>query len=171
MLQGIFHETDLAVAEALRLGVFDDLTAPELAALASCFTFEHRGPGSSAEPRIRSRRLREKLSALQDIVDDVRADEAEAGVSLTRSIDAGFMASAAGWAGGEALVQILDDEEVTGGDFVRQVRQLVDLLHQIGSVAPAKATRRCAHEAANALHRGVVVASTMADQADEETDS
>ena len=29
-----------------------------------------------------------------------------------------------------------DDEELTGGDFVRHVKQVIDLLHQIGDVAP-----------------------------------
>ena len=170
VLRGIFHETDLAVAEALRLGVFDDLTPPEVAALASCFTFEHRGPGSAPAPRIRSKKLREKLVALDKLVREVRADEAEAGVALTREIDPGFMAIAAGWAGGEALMDVLDLDELTGGDFVRQVRQLIDLLRQIGTVAPADATRQAAHDAATALHRGVVVASNLLED-DENQDS
>ncbi len=166
MLRGIFHETDLAVAESIRLGLFDDLSGPEVAGLASCFTYEHRGPGTATSPRLRSRVLREKLASLDAVVDDIRASESEAGVTLTREIDPGFMATAAAWAGGEALIDVLDDEEVTGGDFVRQVRQLIDLLRQIGSVAPVAATRAAAHEAATALHRGVVVASNILDERD-----
>ncbi|MGI9642141.1 MAG: hypothetical protein ACR2N9_05100, partial [Acidimicrobiia bacterium] len=70
---------------------------------------------------------------------------------------------AAGWAGGGDLVDVLDDEELTGGDFVRQVRQLMDLLHQIAGVAPSRGTKLAAREAAEALRRGVVVPSATLD--------
>ena len=136
MLRHLFHESDLVVAEALRQGVFDDLSAPEVAGLASCFTYQHRGPDTPPPPRLRSASLRAKFSELDRIVADVRASETEAGVRLTREIDPGFVATAAAWAGGDDLADVLDDEELTGGDFVRQVRQLIDLLRQIGTAAP-----------------------------------
>lgn len=174
ILQGIFHESDLAVAEAIRLGVFDGLRPEEMAALASCFTYEHRGQTPPPSPRIRSAALRDRFRTLDTLVADLRELEGEAGVRLTRELDTGFVASAAAWASGEALIEVLDDDEdLTGGDFVRQVRQLVDLLRQIGSVAPLQDTRRVAHQAADALHRGVVVASTGidADEADPGADA
>ncbi len=170
ILQGIFHESDLAVAEAIRQGLFDDVRPEELAALASCFTYEHRGQNPAPSPRIRSASLRQRFRALEDLVADLRDLEGQAGVRLTRELDTGFVASAAAWASGEALGDVLDDDdEITGGDFVRQVRQLVDLLRQIGSVAPVADTRRTAHQAADALHRGVVVASTGIDDHDDDT--
>ena len=51
---------------------------------------------------------------------------------------------------------------MTGGDFVRHVKQCVDLLRQVGDVAPDPITREKAREAADACHRGVVVASSVA---------
>jgi len=165
ILQGIFHESDLAIAEAIRQGYFDDLAPPELAAVASCFTYEHRGSIPPPSPRLRSATLRDRFRDLDNMVSGLRDIEAEGGVRLTKELDAGFVATVAGWAGGDDLDDILSaDDDLTGGDFVRQIRQLVDLLRQIGTVAPNTATRSAAHRAADALHRGVVVASTALDE-------
>ena len=37
---------------------------------------------------------------------------------------------------GEDLADVLEDEEMTGGDFVRNVKQTIDLLRQIADVVP-----------------------------------
>ena len=52
-LAGIYHECDLLVAEAVRSGLFDDLSAPEVAALTSTLTYETRGPGPPPPPTSR----------------------------------------------------------------------------------------------------------------------
>jgi ATP-dependent RNA helicase HelY len=62
---------------------------------------------------------------------------------------------------GEALADVLDDDEMTGGDFVRHVKQVVDLLGQIAEVAPVPTTRARARDAAERSHRGVVAASSV----------
>jgi len=58
---------------------------------------------------------------------------------------------------------VLDDDEMTGGDFVRHVKQCIDLLRQIGDVALDAQTRAKARAAADACHRGVVAASSVAE--------
>ncbi|MFN3217509.1 MAG: DEAD/DEAH box helicase [Acidimicrobiales bacterium] len=170
VLAGIFHECDLAIAEALHRGLFDGLGVAETAALCSCFTYEQRGPEPSVAPRIRSRDLRERLGRLEAIVAELRDLEATAGVRLTRELDTGFMSAAAGWAGGDDLAEVLDDEELSPGDFVRQVRQLVDVLHQIATVAPDRRTRSTARAAAEAINRGVIVATGVEAETDDESD-
>ncbi|MCJ7671693.1 MAG: hypothetical protein MUP67_06545, partial [Acidimicrobiia bacterium] len=62
---------------------------------------------------------------------------------------------------GDDLGRVLDDDELTGGDFVRHIKQCVDLLRQIGDVAPERATREVARAAAEACARGVVVAGNV----------
>ena len=54
---------------------------------------------------------------------------------------------------------MLEDEELSGGDFVRNVKQLIDLLRGIGDAAPEAATAARARQAAEALQRGVVTAT------------
>jgi DSHCT (NUC185) domain len=59
---------------------------------------------------------------------------------------------------------VLGDEDLSGGDFVRNVKALIDLVRQVGDVAPNPATALAARQAADALHRGVVsVSSTLDD--------
>ena len=47
-LARIYHEQDLLVAECAERGMFDGLKVPELAGLASVFTYEARGPSAVA---------------------------------------------------------------------------------------------------------------------------
>ena len=37
------------------------------------------------------------------------------------------MGLAHAWAAGEDLAEVISDEEISGGDFVRNIKQLIDL--------------------------------------------
>ena len=49
---------------------------------------------------------------------------------------------------------------MTGGDFVRNVKQTIDLLRQVAEVAPDAETAATARAAADACRRGVIEASS-----------
>jgi ATP-dependent RNA helicase HelY len=66
------------------------------------------------------------------------------------------------WASGGTLDRVLRDAEVAPGDFVRNVRQIIDLVRQVGLVAPEAATRANADLAVALLRRGVVGADDPA---------
>jgi ATP-dependent RNA helicase HelY len=162
MLARTYHEADLLVAEAVAGGLFDGLDGPSLAALASCFTYEHRGPGPAPPPVFPTRELRSRVTDLEALAADLQADEADLGLPMTRTPDPGFVAIAYGWAAGEPLADVLGDEDLSGGDFVRNVKTLLDLVRQVGDVATDRGTARAARQAAEALHRGVVsISSTL----------
>ena len=57
---------------------------------------------------------------------------------------------------GEGFAEIVDEEELTGGDFVRTMKMLIDLLRQIAKVAPSAAVRSAASRAVDEAVRGVV---------------
>ncbi len=80
---------------------------------------------------------------------------------LTRRPDPGFIGLAYGWAAGEHLADVIADEEISGGDFVRNVKQLIDLLRQLQDLASRPGTGPAAREAAEGLFRGVVAASSV----------
>ena len=164
ILTRLYTETDLLLAESLRDGLFDGLTAPEMAALVSCFTYERRG-SDDAPPAPPARWPSSKIAQRARRIDRLRrslaSDEAEAGLPETRATDPGFTPYAFEWAEGDDLGRVLDDDELTGGDFVRHIKQCVDLLRQIGDVAPERATREVARAAADACARGVVVAGNV----------
>jgi ATP-dependent RNA helicase HelY len=162
VLARIYHECDLLVAEALRVGLFDDLDATGVAALASTFTYEARRPeGRPEEPWFPSSRLKRRWAQLETMATELNLAEEEAGLPLTRRPDPGFVAHAHGWAAGEELAEVIVDEAVSGGDFVRNVKQLIDLVRQLGQMAPEPATAKAAQEAADRLFRGVVAASSV----------
>jgi ATP-dependent RNA helicase HelY len=164
VLAHLYTETDLVVAESLREGLLDGLDAAELAGLVSCFTYERRGPDAAGPlfpERWPTRELATRWRALDRIARDLNHNEDDAGLSETRAPDPGFVAYAHAWVAGEGLADVLtDDAEMTGGDFVRHVKQCIDLLRQIGDVAPAPETRATARAAADGCFRGVIAASS-----------
>jgi ATP-dependent RNA helicase HelY len=164
VLARAYHESDLLVAEAMASGLLDGLDPAALAGLVSCFTYEHRGPGPSPPPWFPSRLVRDRWGELERLADELRADEEAAGLPATRPPDPGFLALAHAWAAGEPLGEVLGDEDVSGGDFVRNIKTLIDLVRQIGEVAPDPDTARAARQAAEALHRGVVSISSTLDE-------
>ncbi|NCX79479.1 MAG: hypothetical protein EBW96_06200, partial [Actinobacteria bacterium] len=91
----------------------------------------------------------------------LQRDETSAGLTPHRAPDAGYIATVTMWAHGGELADLLDDN-TTPGDFVRTMKQLIDLLRQVASHAPNPATRTTAEAAINRVLRGVVLsASTM----------
>jgi len=162
MLTRLYSETDLLLAESLREGLLDGLDAPSTAAVCSAFSYESRGPDQGAAHRVRfpNRTVRDRVAEIDRIWRDLNVAEDDAGLPETRPPDGGFAAAAHGWAKGLDLEDVLLDEDLTGGDFVRNVKQLIDLLRQVGDVAPSPATATTARAAADALFRGVVAASS-----------
>ncbi|MGQ0520284.1 MAG: DEAD/DEAH box helicase [Actinomycetota bacterium] len=160
-LARVYHECDLLVAEVLGAGLFDGLDPPAVAGLASVFTYEHRRPGPAPAPAFPSGRLRQRWLEVETLARDLNLAEQEAGLPVTRPPDPGFVAVAAAWAAGDDLDRVIADEDMSGGDFVRNVKQLIDLLRQLGEVAPDPATAGSARAAADALFRGVVAASSV----------
>jgi ATP-dependent RNA helicase HelY len=164
-LARLYTETDLLLAEAIGEGLLDGLRVAELAAVVSCFTYERRGPEGDQPvppPHWPTKTVAVRSRAIEKLGRDLNANEDDAGLPETRTPDPGFTAYVYEWAAGESLADVLDDEEMTGGDFVRHVKQCIDLLRQIGDVAPNDDTRRKARDAADACHRGVVAASGVA---------
>jgi ATP-dependent RNA helicase HelY len=160
VLARTYNEADLLVAEAMTTGLLDDLDVPSLAALVSCLTFEHRGRDRPPAPQFPSSTVKDRFRDLERISSDLNADEESAGLPLTRAPDPGFVHLAHSWAAGGGLSAILEDEELSGGDFVRNVKQLIDLLRGIADAAPVPATAARARQAADALQRGVVTATS-----------
>jgi len=91
---------------------------------------------------------------------ELNGAEEEAGLPLTRRPDPGFILLAHGWAAGADLEGLISEAELSGGDFVRNVKQLIDLLRQLGEMAPDPATAKAARLAVDELFRGVVAASS-----------
>ncbi|MCJ7725584.1 MAG: DEAD/DEAH box helicase [Acidimicrobiia bacterium] len=154
-LRVIYNELDLLLTDSISSGHLNGLDFAELAAIASAFTYESRSreeetgvwpTGATAEAADR----------IWDTWERLVAAEGRLGVPKTRSPEAGFAEIAYRWASGESLEGLFEDDAFQVGDFVRNCRQLIDLLRQIGDGSPDLAAT--ARQAVGAIDRGVVAA-------------
>jgi ATP-dependent RNA helicase HelY len=154
LLARIYGEGDVLVAEAIQDGLLVGLSPAEAAALVSTVVYESRervprhGEMPTLEVAARYRRLQATWSRVR------RAEDAHH-VELCRELDDGFASPVFHWAEGKPLDDVLRETTMAPGDFVRNCKQLLDLLRQIAEVAP-EPTSSVAHVAASAVNRGVV---------------
>ena len=177
LLARIYSESDLLVAECLREGVWEALTPPGLAAVASALVYEsrtdeYREPAIPGGPEVR-----EALSDTTELRERLKETESRYRLDQIPGLDAGFAWAAYHYASGAQLEKVLAGPQaqsrahgptdakpaaaMAAGDFVRWTRQLVDLLAQLSDVAeePLRATAR---KAVAGLRRGVVAVDAQA---------
>lgn len=71
-------------------------------------------------------------------------------------MDAGFVWPALRWARGQAMNKVLQNNDVSPGDFVRWAKQVIDLASQVALAADDANVSRAARNAAGAMDRGIV---------------
>ena len=138
-LSRIYGEADIVVAEALAKGLFEGLSPSEVVALMSSAVYEgrERVPLSGEMP---TELTRERYERLERLWRTVRRTEDEHQVQLCRDLEQGFASPIFHWAEGKPLEDVLAETEMAPGDFVRNCKQLLDLLRQVEDVAdPAMA--------------------------------
>ncbi|MFN8192138.1 MAG: DEAD/DEAH box helicase [Nocardioidaceae bacterium] len=159
-LMRLYSDLDLVAAESLRQGLWDGLTAAELAACLSALVFEARRTDDAA-PRIPGGvigRVLDQMRREWRLLADVERDHH---LDFLREPDPGFAWIAWRWASGDALDDVLGDTQLSAGDFVRWVKQVIDLAGQVADAATGSPVRDVAREAVRAMRRGVVAYSTV----------
>jgi len=166
-LGGLYTELDLLAAECLRRGYWEGLEPEELAACVSALSFESRQADDARPARLPSGRVREVLALTLRAWGELDELEKDHGVSFLREPDLGFARAARQWAAGARLEDVLGSApDLTPGDFVRAVKQLIDLLDQIAAAGRGHGGERLAAQARaaiSALRRGVVSYSGVSD--------
>jgi ATP-dependent RNA helicase HelY len=157
-LAGIFHESDLLIVEVMNRGILDNLSVNDLVAVLSTLVFEPRGGDNGGPPRWPSDLVRQRFKRVEKVSLQLQDMQREKGMHLHRAPNGGLAFETAGWASGKPLSRILDPD-LTPGDFVRSMRQLIDLLRQISSTTTNDSLRQVAMNASRALDRGVVSAA------------
>ena len=133
----LYTELDLLAAECLRHGLWDDLSPAELAACVSALSFESRQADDASPPRLPKGRVPEALAATVRTWGELDQLEKDNDLSFLREPDLGFAWAAYRWARGARLESVLAEApDLTPGDFVRSVKQLIDLLDQIAAATP-----------------------------------
>ncbi len=159
-LAALYTELDLLAAECLRRGTWTGLGPAELAACVSALTYESRRPDDADPVRLPHGRAREVLADMVTIWGELADLESGQHLSFLRQPDLGFAWTAHAWARGTALDKLVT-ADLTAGDFVRAVRQLIDLLGQVAVADAGGELGSTARAAVDALRRGVVAYSSV----------
>ncbi|WP_407939715.1 DEAD/DEAH box helicase [Microlunatus soli] len=157
MLARIYAELDLVAAECIRAGVFDGLTVPQLAAVLSTLIYEARRTDHGRfRPQMPDRQSEDAMVALRRIWREVSFAERDVRLERGPEPDIGFARAAYAWAADRPLSAVLDDNDLTAGDFVRWVRQVIDFAGQIADAAGPTPLRETARTVVTAMRRGVI---------------
>jgi len=153
ILAKIFAESDLLLTESIRREIFNGLSATELLSVASAMIYQGRGSEAYA-PKMPHENVANALVEVSRVWIELEALENEYDVKTQREPDFGFCYASYRWANGHSLSSILKGTDMTVGDFVRSIKQLIDLLTQIGGAA--EDLRPICREGIKRLDRGVV---------------
>jgi len=154
VLSRIYGEGDILVAEALGDGLVTGLSPTETASLVSTVVYESRErvPRHADMPTAETTQRYQRWDRLWR---RIRRSEDSHHVELCRELEAGFATPVFQWAEGKPLQDVLAETGMAPGDFVRNCKQLLDLLRQIEEVASGQ-TAELAHQAIESVNRGVV---------------
>jgi len=159
-LAALYAELDLLAAECLRRGTWADLGPAELAACVSALTFESRRSDDAGPVRLPHGRAREVLADMTSLWEELSNVEDGQHLSFLRQPDLGFAWTVHAWARGTSLEKLID-ADLTAGDFVRAMKQLIDLLGQLAVADAGGELGKIARAAADLLRRGVVAYSSV----------
>jgi ATP-dependent RNA helicase HelY len=160
-LRRIYAERDLLTAQCIREGVWNRLDAAGLAAVVSALIHEPRRDDLAAAPRVPTTDVGEALTAMTGLWATLQEQERRHGLPPSGAPDAGIVWMVHRWASGQRLETVLRGSDLAAGDFVRRCKQVVDLLGQIGDIAPHPALSAKARKAVDAVRRGVVAADRI----------
>jgi ATP-dependent RNA helicase HelY len=162
-LRRIYSELDLVVAEALRVGVLDGLEPSGLAAALSTLVYEARRPEDVVSPRVPGGDTQRAIDDLERLWRELSEVERRHRLDFLRRPDAGLAWAAYRWTEGDDLGEVLDESDLTAGDFVRWIKQLIDLSGQVADAAGPGALRENARDVERRIRRGVVAVAPMED--------
>ena len=158
-LRRIYGERDLLVAECLRRGTWNDLDAPTLAAVVSTLIFEPRRE-ETGERNLPHGPFRAAMEATGELWAQLSDLEAEHRLPESNPPSTGLALATQLWARGGQLDAVLREADLAAGDFVRWMKQAIDLLDQISIVADGP-LGRTARAAIDDIRRGIIAYSSV----------
>jgi ATP-dependent RNA helicase HelY len=148
------------VVESIERALFDDLRPEEIAAVCSTLVFETRGPETGLVHDMPTGAASDVWRQLMKLWRQIRREEELRGLELTREPDPGFARKAYSWASGSPLEKVLGEDDAPG-DFVRSIKQLVDLLRQLEDIAASEQLAEKVRTTIDSLNRGVIAYSSL----------
>ena len=129
----LYHPQALLIGETLAAGLFDGLDAASLAALCGAFRSGSSRIATTAAsmPAV----VRERIRVIAAMSVELNRAEGDLDLPETPSPDITFVGAIHRWACGESLAEVLDGGSLLPGDFVREIRQTLELLDQMAAVS------------------------------------
>ena len=160
ILARVYAERGLLIAQCLREGVWDGLGPAELAGAVSACVYEPRLSAQSLSlPVAPDSGLGRCLRAEHGVARRINDLEALAHLEPSAGAEPALAGPVEAWARGAGLSRVLEDSDLTAGDFVRWAKQLLDVLAQLASLVPEPQAPRELRERVTALSAAAADAS------------
>jgi ATP-dependent RNA helicase HelY len=184
LLEGLYHESDLLLAEVIEAGFLDGLEPALVAGALSALVFEprHARVAPPTNPKKipkrakgalpdrlggpRQRELKERTELIVARSEALHVLETHHKIPRSRKADGGIATAIASWARGAPLGVVLDVArrdigDVAAGDFVRIAKQVADLCEQVSYAQTHPDLMESATEARGLIVRSVVAAGGL----------
>ena len=160
-LKRLYSELDLLVSECLRGDLWSGLEPAELAAVASGLTYTARRDDEAASPHLPTGRVRDVSEQMNRLCLELEELERDHRLRFMHRPDFGFAQAVWDWCNGAPLDRVLGQTEMAAGDFVRAMKQLIDVIAQIADASGPGPLRDTARSALDELRHGVVSYSSV----------
>ncbi len=160
-LRRIYGERDLLVAECIRRQVWSGLNPAQLAGMVAALVHEERHDDLPVRPSdLPPGKFGAVLSETEELW--ARLDKLERSQRLSGSAPLAAQRSWSmwQWADGAALHEVIEDDDVAVGDFVRLCKQVMDVLDHIAQVDDGP-VGSAAEIAKGQVFRGIVALSSL----------
>ncbi|WP_270625742.1 DEAD/DEAH box helicase [Varibaculum timonense] len=152
VLARIYSEYDLLIAQCVLQDVFAGLSPARLAAACSAASYEARREVSGAPvPSL----LKPVVNRIEALAENLRAIQSELGAPKIPQSSCALVAATYAWAKGKPLAVAIEAGGLEAGDFVRAMKQLLDVLRQLETIGSVE-TSASARKAQKLILRGVV---------------
>lgn len=153
----IYSEYDLLLAQCALKNVFAGLEPAQLAAACSAASYEARREEAGAPVPAA---LKSLVSQIETLAAYLRQVQSELQAPELPQSSSALVAATYAWARGKPLSVALEAAPIEAGDFVRAMKQLLDVLRQLEMVGSVE-TSATARKAQKLILRGVVAWSDI----------
>ncbi len=161
ILARIYGERDLLIAESLRTGVWKELDAAGLAAMAATLIYEARREEDSQRPKLPRGAFEAAYEATEELWGQIEYQAQSHRLNRTSALDPSIALNIHRWATGAKFDSVLAGTDMLPGDFIRQTKMIIDLLDQIAQTKSGSVSET-ARTAVDKVKRGIVAYSYFA---------
>lgn len=157
VLRQIYGEKDLLTSLCVDQKIFNSLDPAAFASVVSVLVYEAKREELGGLQRYPSNDIGNAVHHIQDVLNGLNEIERQMQVQITQELQFGMIWPVYKWARGKSLAQCLDRTNMAAGDFVRCVKQIIDVLDQLAHTYSEDPNMRTLCEASiDSLKRGVV---------------